>query len=121
MKTSGILTARILLGLCLAAPTVSSLVAQSTSAAAAADPYTKAVNEYVTAAQKELAAIRSEVAATEKSGRKVDLEPLKSSLDRCDSLVEQLKSAGPAKFDTIKAAYEKARGEMVTKLGKVRS
>ena len=86
----------------------------------AADLYQKAVREYVAAAQAEVGGLRARVKKLEDAGVKDGLEKARSGLSQAESLVEQLASAGPGKFDQVKGQYERSRHEVLTALAEIR-
>jgi hypothetical protein len=81
--------------------------------------YAQAVANYVEAASKEIQAFHDQVNAQLAKAtpeRKRALSEVKPKLDRCDSLLAELKDSGPSTFDKIKSAYEKARAEAATSI-----
>ncbi|MDD2764581.1 MAG: hypothetical protein PHE83_11465 [Opitutaceae bacterium] len=93
------------------------------SAADPADAYAQAVNSYVSAAEQQLVSIRVQVDAEVKPAAadgKQRYAPVYAKLEQCDKLLAELKEAGSADFDKIKADFERARDEMVKALAAAR-
>jgi hypothetical protein len=84
--------------------------------AAATDAYTQAVNDYINAATKETAVVRTELEKNEKIGRKEAWADVRAALERCQRLIDELKSSTQASFDSTKARYEKARADLNEKV-----
>ncbi|PTY08214.1 hypothetical protein DB347_01120 [Opitutaceae bacterium EW11] len=80
------------------------------------DPYTQAVQDYVRAARAETSAVGAEVKKNENGPRSAAYVPVKNAVEDCERLIEQLKVAGPSRFDSVKAQYELARAELMRKL-----
>jgi hypothetical protein len=81
-----------------------------------ADAYTAAVHSYLNAASREIMAARNEELANEKIGNGGKYVAVRSSLKRCQALLEQLKDAGPDQFDQVKQRYEEARADLLAKM-----
>ncbi|MFA5057931.1 MAG: hypothetical protein WC485_07440 [Opitutaceae bacterium] len=99
------------------------VAAGETSTADPADAYAQAVQSYVSAAEQELASIRAQV-DTEVKPAAADVKqryaPVYAKLEQCEKLLAELKEAGSADFDRIKADFERARDEMVKALAAAR-
>ena len=76
--------------------------------------YQKAVKSYVDAATTDLGAVRSGIEAEAKDATSAvkPREGVTGALERCEKLLADLKKAGPADFDRVKAEYEKARSAL---------
>jgi hypothetical protein len=82
--------------------------------------YDQAVQNYIDAATTEMTAIRGQadgiMGPTPEAAVKQRFAKVYSQLDECDKLLAELKKAGPADFDKIKARFEQARTAAVKSL-----
>jgi hypothetical protein len=82
----------------------------------AADPESLrqlAVSQYIDGATRELDGYRQQINAASRPDNQQVLNEAKAKLDECGRLVSSLRSADAKQFDTIKAAYERTRGELI--------
>lgn len=105
---------------CVALLAVCGTPTLSAEVESAPDAYTQAVTDYVSAATKETAAIRTELEKNEKIGRKEAWAAVRVALERCQKLIDELKSSSQAGFDSTKAHYEQARADLQDKVAAAR-
>ncbi|HWA10389.1 MAG TPA: hypothetical protein VG838_13125 [Opitutaceae bacterium] len=112
MKNSFLLLSALLFP---AAISVMAAVAPSVPSA-----YDQAVKSYVDSAGDQLRAIRTqadaEVGPTSDDAVKRRYAKAYAQLDECDRILVELKTAGPADFDKVKARFEAKRAEMLKAL-----
>lgn len=88
--------------------------------ASPSDAYAQAVSDYVSAATKETGTVRAELERNEKEGRQANWAAVRSSLQHCQALIDELKVVSANEFDPTKAKYEQARADLQSKLAVAR-
>jgi hypothetical protein len=76
----------------------------------------QAVSQYIGGATKELEAFGRQLNDAARSDNQQQCVEARAKLDACNGLVTDLKNTDPAHFDSVKADYERTRGEFVKAL-----
>jgi hypothetical protein len=78
------------------------------------------VQNFIDAATRETGVIRKELDKNEKEGKQAAWLEVRTSLTRCQDLIDQLKTASNHEFDPLKAEYEKNRTDLYAKVAVAR-
>jgi len=73
----------------------------------------QAVSQYIGGATKELEAFSQQISDATRPDNQQQCREARAKLDECNGLLTELKTADPQHFDSVKANYERTRGELV--------
>jgi hypothetical protein len=76
----------------------------------------QAVSQYIDGATKELAAFGQQIGEAARPENQQQINEARAKLGECSELVADLKTADTEHFDSVKANYERTRGELVKAL-----
>jgi hypothetical protein len=76
----------------------------------------QAVSQYIDGATRELEAYGQQIGNAARTDNQQQCNEARAKLAECNELVADLKTADPEHFDSIKANYERTRGELVKAL-----